>query len=155
MLYTLRYTTNYVRSERGFTQCPNQWTLTVEGRFSVLLVSSEIDSIQLLHYQCDQIGRFIGLGATFQSLRPQLICPNLLHSKAIFVKVSKSLIFLVKLFLGNFYGHLAILQWPHWSRPLATLKELPPYYLGTIFHFIVNAHLGKSGWVVPMWRKFG
>ena len=36
--------------------------------------------------QCDQIGRFIGLWATFQSLRPQL----------------KSVIFLVKSFLGIF-----------------------------------------------------
>ena len=30
------------------------------------------------------------------------------HSQAIFVKVSKSIIFLVKSFLGNFYRHLAI-----------------------------------------------
>ena len=30
--------------------------------------------------------------------------------KAIFVKVSKSIIFLVKSFLGNFYRHLAILS---------------------------------------------
>ena len=52
--------------------------------------------------QCDQIGRFNGLWATFQSFWQQLICPNLLHSYAIFVKVSKSLIFLVKSFLGNF-----------------------------------------------------
>ena len=36
-------------------------------------------------YQCDQIGRFMGLWATFQSLWRQLIGPNLLHSKAIFV----------------------------------------------------------------------
>ena len=34
----------------------------------------------LRHAQCDQIGRFIGLCATFQSLWQQLICPNLLHS---------------------------------------------------------------------------
>ena len=52
--------------------------------------------IKLVHSQRDQIGRFFGLWTTFQSLRPQLICPNLLHSKAIFVKVSKSSIFLVK-----------------------------------------------------------
>ena len=39
--------------------------------------------------------------ATFQSL---------LHSLAIFVKVSKSLIS----FLGNFYRHLAIFYWSHW-----------------------------------------
>ena len=53
--------------------------------------------------QCDQIGRFIGLWATLQSLWQQLICPHLPHSTAIFVKVSKSLIFLVKSFLGNFW----------------------------------------------------
>ena len=57
--------------------------------------------------QCDQIGRFIGICATFQSLMQQLICPNLPHSLAIFVKVSKSLFLLVKSFLGNFYRHLA------------------------------------------------
>ena len=33
---------------------------------------------------------------------------NLPHSYAIFVKVLKSFIFLVKPFLGNFYRHLAI-----------------------------------------------
>ena len=30
--------------------------------------------------QCDQIGQFIGLWATFKSFWPQLICPNLPHS---------------------------------------------------------------------------
>ena len=30
--------------------------------------------------QCDQIGRFFGLWASFQSLWQQLICPNLPHS---------------------------------------------------------------------------
>ena len=44
-------------------------------------------------HQCDQIGKFIVLWATFQSLWQQLIHPNLPHSKAIFVKVSKSIIF--------------------------------------------------------------
>ena len=29
--------------------------------------------------QCDQIGRFIGLWATFEGLWQQLICPNLPH----------------------------------------------------------------------------
>ena len=62
--------------------------------------------VVLLQY--DQIGRFIRLWATFWSIWQQLICPNLPHSQAIFEKVSKSLIFLVKTFLGNFYRHLAI-----------------------------------------------
>ena len=43
----------------------------------------------------------------FYSLWQQLIYPNLPHSLAIFVKVSKSIIFVVKSFLGNFYRHLA------------------------------------------------
>ena len=66
--------------------------------------------------QCDQIGRFIELWATFQCIWKQLICPNPPHSEAIFVKVSKSLIFLMKSFLGNFYRHLALFIWSRWSR---------------------------------------
>ena len=66
-------------------------------------------------WQCDLIGRYIGLWATFQSIWQQLICPNLLHSHSIFVKVSKSVIFLVKSFLGNFYRHLVIFYWSHWK----------------------------------------
>ena len=52
--------------------------------------------------QCDQIGRFIGLWTRFRSLWQQLICPTLPHSQAIFVKMSKSIIFLVKSFLATF-----------------------------------------------------
>ena len=51
--------------------------------------------------------------ATFWSLWPELICPNLLHSWAIFVKVSKYLICQVKSFLDNFYRHLATFYWSH------------------------------------------
>ena len=58
--------------------------------------------------QCDQIGWFIGLWATFESLWQQLFSPTLPHSWAIFVKVTKYIIFLVKSFLSNFYRHLAI-----------------------------------------------
>ena len=79
-------------------------------------------------HKCDQIGRFIGLWATFQSLWQQLICPNLLYSKAIFVKVSKSFIFLVKSFLGNFYSHLVTFYWSHCkqaSKPLNSLNVFP------------------------------
>ena len=37
--------------------------------------------------QCDQIGQFIGLWTSFESLWQQLICQNLPHSKVIFVNV--------------------------------------------------------------------
>ena len=57
---------------------------------------------EVITVQCDQIGRFIGLWAAFQSLWEQFICPNLIHSKAIFVKVSKSLILLLKSFWATF-----------------------------------------------------
>ena len=56
-----------------------------------------------LHYQCDQIGQFIELWATFEILLQHLICPNLPHSYAIFnVNVSKSIIFVVKSFSATF-----------------------------------------------------
>ena len=94
--------------------------------------------------QCDQIGRFIALfnpsfcssffdGKCFASmgikpggfsavwpdwaiyctlgniLKPlvTIICPNFCYGV-------KSVIFLVKSFLGNFYRHLAIFIWSHW-----------------------------------------
>ena len=63
--------------------------------------------------QCDQFGQFIALWITFQSLWYQLFCQNCPHFKAIFVKLSKSLIFPVKSFLGNFYRHLATFYWSH------------------------------------------
>ena len=43
--------------------------------------------------QCDQIRRFIGLWATFQSLWQQLICPILLHSYEFFCKGVEIFIF--------------------------------------------------------------
>ena len=74
------------------------------------------------YVQCDQIWRFIGLWTTFQSLWQQLVCLNLPHSQAIFVKVSISLIFLVTLFMGNFYRNLATFYWSQWLRVKYTLQ---------------------------------
>ena len=58
--------------------------------------------------QCDQIGRFIALWATFHSLWQQLFWPNCPYNLPNFYKGVKIYHFLVKSFLGNFYGHLAI-----------------------------------------------
>ena len=66
--------------------------------------------------QCDQIGRFIGLWATFQIICQQLISP-ISHILRQFM--SKCLIFLVKSFLGNFYRHSATFYWSHCSLALA------------------------------------
>ena len=63
--------------------------------------------------QCDQIGRFIELWSTFQSLWHQLFCPIWPHFQAIFVKVSRSFIFLVESFLGEFSRHLVTFYWSH------------------------------------------
>ena len=83
--------------------------------------------------QCDQIGRFFGLWASFQSLWQQLICPNLPHSYAIFVKVLKSII------LGNFYRHFAFF--------LVTLVLIIRYYgVVRISFFNAKRHKMNLGW---------
>ena len=63
--------------------------------------------------QCDQIWRFIGLLASFQSQWQQLICPNLPHSQATFCKGVEIFHFSSEIILGNFYRHLAIFFWSH------------------------------------------
>ena len=69
----------------------------------------------------DQIGRFFALWATIQSRWQQLFYPNFPHCLAIFVKVSKSFIFLVKSFLGNVWRFLS----GHTSQRLSiTIKRL-------------------------------
>ena len=78
--------------------------------------------------QCDQIGQFIGLWATFQSL-----CPNLPHSQAIFAKESKTIIFLVKSFLGNF-----------WKFFLVTLG----------YWFLPDQQCDQIGQFIGLWATF-
>ena len=63
--------------------------------------------------QCDQIGRFIGLLGNFSKSLATIYLPKFLTFLGNFVKVSKSLIFWVKSFLGNFYRHLVIFYWSH------------------------------------------
>ena len=74
-----------------------KYTFLLEERFGAEFQAAK---------QCDQIGRFIGPWATFQSLWQQLVFLGN-------VKVSTSLIFQVKTFLGNFYRHLATFYWSH------------------------------------------
>ena len=64
--------------------------------------------------QCDQIGQFIGLWATFQSLWQQLICPNLLTFLGNFCKGVKIFNLFSEIILGNFDRHLATFNWSHW-----------------------------------------
>ena len=55
-----------------------------------------------------RLGDLLDFGPLFKAFGNNLICPNLPHSQAIFVKVSKFIIFLVHSFLGNFYRLLVI-----------------------------------------------
>ena len=85
------------RGQSSTTHFCQKWLLFVPSCGKMLIYHFECSFVlKLLHWQCDQISRFIGF-------------------EQIFVKVSKYIIFLVKLFLGNFYGHLAIFFWSHWS----------------------------------------
>ena len=45
-----------------------------------------------------RLGDLLDFGPLFKAFGQQLFCPNIPHSSAIFVKVSKSIIFLVKSF---------------------------------------------------------
>ena len=57
--------------------------------------------------QRDQIGQFIALWATFQSLWRQLFCPSRVTILGNFCNDVKIFNFLAKSFLGNFYRYLA------------------------------------------------
>ena len=103
--------------------------------------------------QCDQIGRFIGLWGTFQSLRQQLICPNLIHSQVIFVKVSKSLIFLVRSFLGNFYRHLATIYWSHWTHNITILSSKRQYFGVTSLFFVKTSLFCRQNVIIVTLKR--
>ena len=92
------------------------WQKTIKSVLNIVKVN-----------QCDQIGRLFALWATIQSRWQQLFFPNPLHCWTIFIKMSKSFIFLVKSYLGNFYRYLAIFIWSHFTSPkfcFAYMKSL-------------------------------
>ena len=95
--------------------------------------------------QCVQIGRFITHWATLQSRWQQLFSPNCPHCQAIFVKVSKSFIFVVKSFLGNFYSHLATFYWSHWLYVVRrTYNELSPTRLSRVHRSTKSPIVGRT-----------
>ena len=66
-------------------------------RLKTLEENNILISQKVFYYlQCDQIGQFIALWVTFQSLCQQLFCQNHPYFLAIFVKRSKSFMFLVE-----------------------------------------------------------
>ena len=81
----------------------------------------------------------LDFGHLFLSLWQQLICPNLPHSQAIFVKASKFIIFLQKSFLGNFYRHLAIFSGHrHFVKNLIANLQISIHELCQCFNFILS-----------------
>ena len=61
-------------------------------------LSSTVSGLSSVTRLCN----LLDFGQFFESLCQQLICPNLQHSQAIFVKVLKSIIFLLKLIWATF-----------------------------------------------------
>ena len=86
---------------------------SIEHPFNLSVKLKQDDKISL--QQCDHIGQFIGLWATFQSLVVIITLPKSRTFLGNFCKgltpLQKSAIFLVKSFLGNFCRHLATFYW--------------------------------------------
>ena len=58
-----------------------------------------------------KLGDLLDFGPLFKAFH-KILFAQISHILMQFL--SKSIIFLVKLFLGNFYRHLAIFFWSHW-----------------------------------------
>ena len=65
-----------------------------EAAYEAMIEEMRLQYEQVRLDQCDQIGQFIALWATFQSLWQQLFCSNSLHFWAI-LKGSKSFVLLL------------------------------------------------------------
>ena len=75
--------------------------------------------------QCDQIGRFIALWATFLSLSQQLFCPNY-HVFRQFVKGVKIFHFYSEISFGSlFFRHLVTF---YWSRCIQVILIFQCYF---------------------------
>ena len=78
--------------------------------------------ISLFH--CDQIERFIGLWASFQSLWQQFNLPKFPTFLGNLCKSVKIFNFSSEIILGNFYRHLATSYWSHWFLCSLKMKHL-------------------------------
>ena len=61
------------------------------------------------------LGNLLHFGQLFKVCSNNYLAQTAHILRQIFVNVSKSFIFLVQSFLGNFYSHLATFYWSHWS----------------------------------------
>ena len=64
-----------------------------------------------------RLGDFLEFGQLFKAFGNNYFAQISLILRQFCKKVSKSIIFLVKSFMGKFYRHLAIFFWSHWQVP--------------------------------------
>ena len=76
--------------------------------FARLLQSAAVSSVT-------RLGDFLDFGLLFKAFGNNYFVQISHIVTQYFAKVSKSIIFLVKSFLGNFYRHLATFYWSHWQ----------------------------------------
>ena len=112
-----------------------------ERMFIRAMLAANYTSVKHCVKQCDQVGRFFAFWATIQSWWQQLFYPNHPRCKAIFVKVSKPFIFLVKSISDNFYRHLENFYWSHWCK--ATLNFFYSWRLSIIADTRLGIHAIK------------
>ena len=72
-------------------------------------------------YSVTRFGDLLHFGQIFKACGINYFA---LHFYTIFVKASKTFIFLVKSFLGNFYRHLATFFWSHWTTTTTVIRRL-------------------------------
>ena len=82
------------------------------------------NSIQSEKSSVPRFGDFVHFGQPFKAGGNNNFTQITHIVRGIFVKVSKSFIFLVNSCLGNFYRHLTIFIWSHWRRVSALLRNL-------------------------------
>ena len=112
--------------------------------FTILIISVDYCVLMWPHAGClvrvwehwlvisvTRVGAFLTLGSFLKPLETINLSKSLTFLRN-FVNVSKSFIFLVKSFLGNFYRHLAIFVWSHcwwssywWNRSSVGKEEIP------------------------------
>ena len=103
----------------------------------ICFARNNIFHFSIIQTQCDQIGQFIALWATFQSLWRQLFCPNHPHFRQLLSKIfnfSSGIIF------GQLLSTLGDFYWSHWFQPIsskAVFRSASPtfVFLFYIFYF--------------------
>ena len=94
-----------------------QHTFINNTNINNFLTNNSINNCFSASFQCDQVGQYFGLWATFESLWQQLICPNLPHSSP---------------FLGNFCKGVKIIYFSSETIFGQLLQTFGNFYLVTL-----------------------